>query len=63
LCFPAKGGKAAGMCESCLEIDKKIAEYRESLRPVTDKTEIERINRLIYELYGERVRKHQNPEK
>jgi len=51
------------MCQSCIEIDKKIGEHRESLRSVTDQAEIERINRLIYELYGERVRKHQNPEK
>jgi hypothetical protein len=51
------------MCESCVEIDRRIDQHRQSLRSVTDPTEIERLQRLIYQLYGERVRKHQNPEK
>lgn len=48
------------MCQSCIEIDKQIEQYRELLRSTTDATEIERINRLIAHLYGERVRLHQN---
>jgi hypothetical protein len=51
------------MCESCVEIDKRIERHRELMRSVTEQAEIERIQRLIAELYGERVRKHRNPEK
>jgi hypothetical protein len=51
------------MCQSCVEIDRKVERYRELLRSTTDPAEIERINRLIAELYAERVRLHQNPER
>jgi hypothetical protein len=51
------------MCQSCVEIDKQIAEYQKRLKAVTDQAEVERIHKLISQLYGERVRKHQNPEK
>jgi hypothetical protein len=51
------------MCQSCIDIDTRIDEHRKQLRAVADREEIARIERLIYELYGERVRKHQSPEK
>jgi hypothetical protein len=51
------------MCQSCIDIDRQIENHRESLRSVTDQAEVERIHQLISQLYGERVRKHQNPEK
>jgi hypothetical protein len=51
------------MCQSCVEIDKRIERYRELLRSTTDRAEIERINRLIAELYRDRVLLHQNPER
>jgi hypothetical protein len=50
------------MCHLCVEIDKKVERYREELRSVTDETEVERINRLIAQLYADRVRLHQNSE-
>jgi hypothetical protein len=50
------------MCQSCVEIDRRVERYRELLRSTTDPAEIERINRLIAQLYAERVRLHQNPE-
>jgi hypothetical protein len=50
------------MCQSCLDIDKQIEHYRGLLRSITDLSEIERINRLIATLYGDRVRLHRNPE-
>jgi hypothetical protein len=50
------------MCESCIKIDKQIAEQQERLKAQTDHAEVQRISRLIAQLYGERVRKHQNPE-
>jgi|HubBroStandDraft_1064217.scaffolds.fasta_scaffold895988_1 hypothetical protein len=51
------------MCQSCIDIDKRIDQFRQLVRSTTDPLEIERINRLIAELYGERVRSHQNPQK
>jgi hypothetical protein len=51
------------MCQSCIDIDNRIAEHRARLKETTDHAEVERIYQLIAQLYGERVRKHQNPEK
>jgi hypothetical protein len=51
------------MCQSCVEIDKRVERQRELSRSTIDQAEIERINRLIAELYAERVRMHQDPEK
>lgn len=50
------------MCESCVEIDARIDLHRELLRATTDPSERGRINRLITELYAERVRLHRNPD-
>jgi hypothetical protein len=51
------------MCQSCLEIDKRVERYRQLQRSTADPVEVERINLLIARLYAERVRLHQNPEK
>jgi hypothetical protein len=51
------------MCQSCAEIDQKVELHRELLRSTTDPAEIERINRLIANLYLDRVRSHKNPER
>jgi hypothetical protein len=51
------------MCQSCVEIDKKIDRHRELLGSTTDQAEIERINRLIAQLYVDRMLFHKNPEK
>ena len=50
------------MCQSCAEIDKRVEQRLELLRSTTDPAEIERIKRLISELYADRVRLHQNPD-
>jgi hypothetical protein len=52
-----------GMCQSCVEIDKRVERHLELLRSTTDPAEIERIKRLISELYADRAGLHQNPEK
>jgi len=49
------------MCQSYIDIDKRIECHREVLRSA-DPLEIDRINRLIVGLYADRVRLHQNPE-
>jgi hypothetical protein len=51
------------MCQSCVGIDKRVERHRELLRSTTDPAEIERINRLIANLYADRLRLHQNPER
>ena len=50
------------MCQSCVEIDKRVERHQELLRSTTDPAEIERIKRLIAGLYADRARLHQNPE-
>jgi hypothetical protein len=50
------------MCQSCIDIDKRIDRQRELLRSATDPADVKRINDLIAKLYGERVQRHQNPE-
>jgi hypothetical protein len=58
----AIGRHCAYMCQSCVEIDKRVERHLELLRSTTDPAEIERIKRLIAQLYADRVRLHQNPE-
>jgi hypothetical protein len=53
---------SGNMCQSCVEIDKRVERHRELLRSTTDPAEIERINQLIANLYADRVRLHQSPE-
>ena len=48
------------MCQSCVEIDKRVERHLDELRSTTDPAEIERIKRLISALYADRVRLHQN---
>jgi hypothetical protein len=51
------------MCQSCVEIDELVELHRELLRSTIDPAEIERINQLIANLFGDRLRLHQNPER
>jgi hypothetical protein len=51
------------MCQSCIDIDLEIENYRKRLAGKIDPSEAERINALIARLYADRVRKHQNPER
>jgi hypothetical protein len=51
------------VCQSCIDIDKRVEQLRQSSRSTSDLLEIERINLAIAELYRERVRSHQNPQK
>jgi hypothetical protein len=50
------------MCQSCVEIDKRVERHKELLRSTTDPAEIERIKRLIAALYADRAWLHQNSE-
>ena len=53
--------EAAAVCQSCIEIDKQIERQRQLLHSTTDPSEVERVYRLIAQLYGDKVRLHQNP--
>jgi hypothetical protein len=50
------------MCQSCIDIDARIERHRELMGSAADPAEVERIRRLIAQLYQDRVRLHQNPE-
>jgi hypothetical protein len=43
------------MCQSCVEIDKRVERHCELSRSTTDTAEIERVNRLISKLRADRV--------
>jgi hypothetical protein len=60
ICFRRK--RDTTVCQSCVDIDKRIDKFRALLRKATDPAEIERINRQIIHLYGERIRLHRNEE-
>jgi hypothetical protein len=51
------------MCDSCVEIDKRIEQYRQTLPSITDLAEVERIHRQIADMYRDRVRSHKNPDR
>ena len=51
------------MCQSCVDIDKLIEKQRNLLLSTTDPAEVERIYQRIAQLYGDRVRLHQNSER
>jgi hypothetical protein len=48
------------MCESCLEINKRIEQYRQLLPSSLHPSEREHINRVVGTLQRERVRLHEN---
>jgi hypothetical protein len=48
------------MCESCLEIDKRIEQYRQLLPLSLHASEREHIIRVVGKLDRERVRLHEN---
>ena len=50
------------MCQSCVDIDKRIDRLRQQINSTADITEVERITRLIAKLYADRVRLHRNLE-
>jgi hypothetical protein len=55
--------EGAGMCQSCIDIDKAIEDHKKALASATDPPEIERINQLIAQLYRDRVLLHKNPQR
>jgi len=58
VCFPTEKGDI--VCQSCVDIDNRIEQQRKLLHSTMDPAEVERIYRLIKQLYGDRVRLHEN---
>jgi hypothetical protein len=48
------------VCQSCIDIDKQIERQRQLLHATTDPAEVERIYQSIAQLFGDRLRLHQN---
>lgn len=50
------------MCEKCIELDRKIEQYRRVASSMTDQLTIDRINRLIKDTLAEKARLHPDQE-
>jgi hypothetical protein len=46
------------MCDKCVEIDKKLEQYRRIAHSITDELTIERINKAIDQAVSERAGLH-----
>jgi hypothetical protein len=46
------------MCEKCVELDKKLEQYRRVAGSITDQLTIDRINKLIRETVAEKAKLH-----
>jgi hypothetical protein len=46
------------MCEKCVEIDGKIAQYRRLVASITDQLTIDRIGQLIRDLEAAKAQLH-----
>jgi hypothetical protein len=46
------------MCEKCVEIDKKLEQYRRLASSITDQLTIDRINKLIKDKAAEKATLH-----
>jgi hypothetical protein len=46
------------MCDKCVEIDKKLEQYRRIASSITDPLTISRINELIKDTAAERAKLH-----
>jgi hypothetical protein len=46
------------MCEKCIELDKKIAQYRRVASSITDRLTIDRLNKVIKDTTAEKAKLH-----
>ena len=44
------------MCEKCVELDKKLEQYRRIASSITDQLTIERLNKLIKDTAAEKAK-------
>jgi hypothetical protein len=46
------------MCDKCIELDKKLEQYRRLASSITDQLTIDRINKLIKDTAAEKTMLH-----
>jgi hypothetical protein len=46
------------MCDKCIELDKKLEQYRRIASSITDQLTIDRLNKLIRDTVAERAKLH-----
>ena len=51
------------MCDKCIELDKKIEQYRRQSRSTTDQPTIDRLKELIGDLVEQKIALHTKPAK
>jgi len=50
------------MCDKCVELDKKLEQYRRIARSIRDELTIDRINKLITDTAAEKAKLHPDQE-
>jgi hypothetical protein len=50
------------MCDKCIELDKKLEQYRRLASTITDQLTIDRINKAIADAVAEKAKLHPDKE-
>ena len=50
------------MCDKCIELDKKLEQYRRLASSITDQLTIDRINKLVKDTAAEKAKLHPDQE-
>jgi hypothetical protein len=53
-----RANAVAVMCDKCVELDKKLEQYRRIASSITDQLTIDRINKVIKDTIAEKARLH-----
>jgi hypothetical protein len=51
------------MCDKCVELDKKLEQYRRLASSITDQLTIDRLNELIRDTVAEKAKLHPDQER
>jgi hypothetical protein len=46
------------MCDKCVELDKKLEQYRRLASSITDQLTIDRLNKIIRDMVAEKAKLH-----
>jgi hypothetical protein len=57
-----RANAVAVMCDKCIELDKKLEQYRRLASSITDQLTIDRINKLIKDTAAEKAKLHPDQE-
>jgi hypothetical protein len=58
-----RANAAAVMCDKCVELDKKLEQYRRLASSITDQLTIDGLNKLIRDAVAEKAKLHPDQEK